>query len=71
VSADVYGRLTRRSAAAPTTVDLRALIADQARAAGVRHLSTSPFCTRCDNDRFYSHRAGDAGRQLGVMIAEA
>ena len=71
VSADVYGRLTRRSAAAPTTVDLRAQIADQARAAGVRHLSTSPFCTRCDNDRFYSHRAGDAGRQLGVMIAEA
>ena len=39
--------------------------------AGVRHITTSAFCTRCDNDRFYSHRAGDAGRQLGVMIAPA
>ena len=49
----------------PTTVDLRALIADHARALGVRDISISPLCTRCDNDRFFSHRAGDAGRQLG------
>jgi YfiH family protein len=70
VSADVYGQLTGRHVDGPTTVDLRALIADHARQAGVRHLTTSPFCTRCDNDRFFSHRAGDAGRQLGVMIAE-
>ena len=32
-------------------------------------ISISSSCTRCDNDRFYSHRAGDAGRQLGVLIA--
>jgi copper oxidase (laccase) domain-containing protein len=70
VSPEVYGQLTGRSADAPTRVDLRALIADHARAAGVRHLSTSPFCTRCHNQRFFSHRAGDSGRQLGVMIAE-
>jgi YfiH family protein len=70
VSADVYGELTGRAASRPTTVDLRALIAEHAHAAGVRHISTSPFCTRCDNDRFFSHRAGDAGRQLGVMVAE-
>ncbi|MFL5576791.1 MAG: polyphenol oxidase family protein [Gemmatimonadaceae bacterium] len=70
VSADVYGQLTGRATSGPTTVDLRALIADHAHAAGVRHIAVSPFCTRCDNDRFYSHRAGDAGRQLGVMIAE-
>ena len=69
VSAEVYGQLTGRAVSVPTTVDLRALIADHARAAGVRHISTSPSCTRCHNDRFYSHRAGDAGRQLGVMIA--
>lgn len=67
VSADVYAQLTGRHPGAPTTIDLRALIADLARAAGVRDISLSPLCTRCDNDRFYSHRAGDAGRQLGVI----
>ena len=70
VSAEVYRQLTGKDPGRPTTVDLRLLIADHARAAGVRHLTTSASCTRCDNDRFYSHRAGDAGRQLGVMLAE-
>ena len=69
VSPDVYGQLTGRSIGLPTYVDLRALIADDARTLGVRAISVSPLCTRCDNDRFYSHRAGDAGRQLGVILA--
>jgi YfiH family protein len=68
VSAEVYGRLTGRAVDAPTTVDLRALIAGHARALGVRDISISPLCTRCDNDRFFSHRAGDSGRQLGVVV---
>jgi YfiH family protein len=71
VSPEVYGLLTGRSVAAPTPVDLRALIAEHARGAGVRHITTSTFCTRCDNGAFYSHRAGDTGRQLGVMIADS
>ena len=70
VSADVYRQLTGRDTTAPATVDLRSLIADHARAMGVRHITTSASCTRCNNDRFYSHRAGDAGRQLGVVIAD-
>jgi copper oxidase (laccase) domain-containing protein len=65
----VYGELTGTRVEVPTTVDLRALIAEHARARGVRQISVSPFCTRCDNDRFYSHRAGDVGRQLGVIVA--
>ena len=69
VSPDVYGELTGRSVEAPATVDLRALIADHAHLAGVRTISISDQCTRCNNDRFYSHRAGDAGRQLGVIRA--
>ena len=69
VSPEVYVRLTGRSVARASTVDLRALIADHARAAGVRHIAVSPLCTRCDNDRLYSHRAGDSGRQLGVIVA--
>ena len=70
VSPEVYGQLAGRVVTKPTTIDLRAIIADQARALGVRHIAISPACTRCDNDRFFSHRAGDEGRQLGVMIAD-
>ncbi|MEP6729833.1 MAG: polyphenol oxidase family protein [bacterium] len=69
VSPDVYAQLTHRTVSVPTCVDLRALIADHARAAGVRRISVSGLCTKCDNDRFFSHRAGDAGRQLGVITA--
>jgi len=71
VSADVFAQLTGTDPGEPRTIDLRALIADQARACGVTHITTSASCTRCDNDCFYSHRAGDVGRQLGVMIADA
>lgn len=70
VSPDVFGRLTGKSVDTPTTVDLRSLIADHARAMGVGHITTSSSCTRCDNDQFFSHRAGDLGRQLGVMVAD-
>jgi YfiH family protein len=69
VSASVYAELTGRDPGQPTTIDLRALIADHARAAGVREITISSLCTRCDNDRFFSHRAGDAGRQLGVIVS--
>lgn len=67
VGPDVYSKLTDREVETATAVDLRALIAEHASAAGVRDISISPWCTRCHNDRFYSHRAGDAGRQLGVI----
>lgn len=69
VSADVHARLTGRLVERPTPVDLRALIADQLRAHGVREVGVSQWCTRCDADRFHSHRAGDAGRQLAVIVA--
>jgi polyphenol oxidase len=71
VGTDVYERLTGSKPSAPRAVDLRSLIVDQARAIGVRHVSVSPSCTRCHNSRFYSHRAGDAERQVGVVIADA
>lgn len=70
VSADVYGQLTGRSVDRPTTVDLRALIAGHARAAGVRHVTVSDRCTRCDHALLFSHRGGDAGRQLAVVFGE-
>lgn len=70
VGADVIRQLTGHDTGRAEHVDLRALIADHARDAGVRHITTSALCTRCDNDRLYSHRAGDAGRQIGVIYAE-
>jgi hypothetical protein len=69
VSAELYTRLTGRATDRPSAVDLRSLIAQHASAVGVRHISLSELCTRCDNDRFFSHRAGDDGRQLGVIVA--
>ncbi|MEP6690170.1 MAG: polyphenol oxidase family protein [Gemmatimonadaceae bacterium] len=68
VSADVYAQLAGRTVDGPTTVDLRALLAQRARTLGVAH-TVSDACTKCDNDRFFSHRAGDVGRQLGVIVA--
>ncbi len=71
VSPDVYAQLMRRTVAAPSPVDLRALLADQARLAGVKEIDASASCTRCHNDRFFSHRAGDAARQVAVIAPSA
>lgn len=71
VGPDVYEQLTGWQTTRQRHVDLRALLAEQARAAGVRHVSASPWCTRCDRDRFFSHRGGDAGRQIAVIVARA
>lgn len=48
-------------------LDVRAVLEAQARAAGVAAVSVSGWCTRCHGDRFFSHRGGDAGRQLGIV----
>jgi len=70
VSGEVYAELTGTNPGRPTAIDLRALIAEHASARGVKHITTSASCTKCNNDRFFSHRAGDAGRQLGVLISD-
>ncbi len=69
VSPDVYRAVTGSSVPGPSPVDLRAAIADGARALGVRDIAISEWCTRCSTDRLFSHRAGDAGRQLGVLLS--
>lgn len=69
VSPEVVKALSGRVVGSPETVDLRALIAAQARQLGVTHVSTSASCTRCHNDKFFSHRAGDAGRQIAVIMS--
>jgi purine-nucleoside/S-methyl-5'-thioadenosine phosphorylase / adenosine deaminase len=69
VGPDVFEQLTGWQTIRNRNVDLRALLAEQAKELGVRQLSASPHCTRCDNDRFFSHRAGDAGRQVSVIVS--
>lgn len=71
VDADVRAQLTGRPATRPGNVDLRSLIAEQAGELGTRAITISPECTRCDNVMFFSHRAGDAGRQVAVIVASA
>jgi YfiH family protein len=68
VSADVREQLTGQPATRSGNVDLRSLIAEHARELGVSDISVSAECTRCDNDRFFSHRAGDTGRQIAVIV---
>ena len=68
VGPDVHLALTGIKVGAPTPVDLRGILAQQAKAAGVTRVSMSDSCTKCDNDTFFSHRAGDEGRQLGVLV---
>jgi purine-nucleoside/S-methyl-5'-thioadenosine phosphorylase / adenosine deaminase len=69
VSADVREQLTGQPATRAGNVDLRSLIAEHATEMGVQKITVSSSCTSCDNDRFFSHRAGDAGRQIGVILA--
>jgi YfiH family protein len=69
VSAEVRGELTGQPVNRGGNVDLRSLIAEHATELGVRRITVSSSCTKCDNDRFFSHRAGDAGRQIAVIAA--
>ena len=68
VDADVRAQLTGRPATRPGNVDLRSLIGEHASELGVQKVSVSPECTKCDNEKFFSHRAGDAGRQVAVIV---
>ena len=52
-------------------LDVREVLRDQASRRGVRQISASLACTRCHADRFFSHRGGDQGRQLGVIALQS
>lgn len=71
VSPEVFEQLTGWQTIRHRNVDLRALLAEQAKESGVRQITASPYCTKCDNDRFYSHRAGDKERQIAVLVSPA
>src|SRR5262249_42420710 len=48
-------------------VDLRVANTDLLDAAGCRHSSVFPFCTMCEEDRFFSYRRDGAG--IGQMLS--
>jgi YfiH family protein len=67
VGPEVLAAVHGRPASAKGLLDVRAVLAERARARGVAAVTASESCTRCHNDRFFSHRAGDDGRQLGIV----
>ena len=69
VSPEVFSAVTGSTVVKPSLLDLRASIAGRAHALGVKDIAVSEWCTRCSNDQLFSHRAGDSGRQLGVLIS--
>lgn len=69
VGPEVFEALDRPRPAAPNPIDLRAVLAERAVEAGVEpsHVSLSERCTRCEGGVFFSHRGGDAGRQIAFL----
>jgi polyphenol oxidase len=49
-------------------VNLKVLNRLQLEAAGLSTVAVSDACTRCQSGQHYSHRAGDVGRNAGVMM---
>jgi YfiH family protein len=69
VGPDVHVALGLPDPRAKANVDLRAVLAQQALAAGVveANVTTSTLCTRCGDSPFFSHRAGHPERQVAVI----
>lgn len=67
VGSEVYERLVGRTTNAAVHVDLRAVLAAQAKDLGLGGVTVSPFCSAHDHDRFFSHRA--SGGRDGRMVA--
>jgi polyphenol oxidase len=69
VGPEVHAALGQRVPDGPTPIDVRAILAARAAAAGIphEHTTVSAFCTRCGDSPFFSHRGGCAERQMGVI----
>lgn len=68
VGPEVFEALGLPRPEGPEPVDLRAVLGERAVAAGVEscNVTVSGHCTRC-GEGFFSHRGGDAERQVGFL----
>lgn len=71
VGPEVLSAVYRRPVTSKGLLDVRAVLVEQSSRRGVRQLAVSDACTRCHADRFFSHRGGDNGRQLGVIALQS
>ncbi len=67
VGSEVLSRFTARAESASGHVDLRAVLAGQARELGIEQVTVSSWCSAHDRERFFSHRA--SGGRDGRMVA--
>jgi len=69
VGPEVFAALGQEVPSSNEPIDVRAVLARRARAAGVAQdrISASVHCTRCTDSDLYSHRAGHAQRQVGFI----
>lgn len=69
VGPEVHAALGHAPPGPNAPIDLKTVLAQRAIAAGVAadRISRSAWCTRCDRDAFFSHRGGDAGRQVAIL----
>jgi YfiH family protein len=69
VGPEVHGLLGLPVPAENKPVDLRAVLTQQARALRIpeANITTSTFCTRCNDSPFFSHRVGHTERQAAVI----
>lgn len=71
VGPEVLAAVHRKPATHKAQLDVRAVLLEQARHARVAQVTVSSECTKCHGDRYFSHRAGDVGRQLGVIALQS
>jgi len=69
VGREVHVALGLPAPSTNATVDLRSVLARQGAELGITQsqITTSTFCTRCNDSPFFSHRAGHTGRQVGII----
>ncbi len=69
VGPEVFEALEQPMPGGPKPIDLRTIVAERAFEAGVEagRITISAHCTRCTDSDLFSHRGGDAGRQVGYV----
>ena len=69
VGSEVAAQFGLPVAEGPVKLDLREVLAAQARALGITDISISPWCSADERERFFSHRAsgGRDGRMLAYL----